>query len=624
MPDGEQPVPSLLDDIQALAAALRREQKKVALVQEVGRALSTVGNLDALLGLILEKVTALMEADRATLYLLSDDGSELISKIVRGGEVVEIRLRVGEGLAGWVARTRETVSIADAYRDARFNPAVDLATGYRTRTILAVPMIGAMGGIVGVLQVLNKVDGPFTPGDQELLQALASQAAIAIENAQLYHSLLHQNRELSEARRDLERRQRELNVLYEVEKELGRALDLDDLLARILSQAVGVLGGGGGSIALVESDGALRFRTVQGPDAAHLLERKLPFGTGLIGWSIAHKTPLIVDDPSSDSRHAADLAHGAGGTPTRILVAPLIDDDIAIGGIEIIDHAPAVARTTDDPEQSPTRGEAGTIDPRRSGRDDRPSWKDADLRLLVVIAARAASAIGYAARRQERSNSDRLAAIGRMVASLLHDLRTPMTIISGYGQLMAASDDAAQRTEHVELIQRQFDLMAGMIREVLAFARGASDLVVRKVYVNRFAAELGTQLTAATAGRNIELRVNAQYTGVAYFDEHKLLRVFHNLARNAVEAMPQGGTLAIEIKTQADDLVCSIRDTGPGIPSEVQGRLFELFATGRKEGTGLGLAIVKKIVDDHRGSIRAESGPSGTTFVLQLPLQRVE
>src|SRR6185312_7527240 len=126
-------------------------------------------------------------------------------------------------------------------------------------------------------------------------------------------------------------------------------------------------------------------------------------------------------------------------------------------------------------------------------------WSEVDLRLLVLIASQAAGAIACARQRNEQSKTDRLASMGRMLAGLLHDLKTPMTIISGYGQLMAASDDAAQREQYVEQIQRQFDLMAGMTREVLAFARGDTDLVVRKVYVNKFAEELTTQLGAATA-----------------------------------------------------------------------------------------------------------------------------
>ena len=583
--------------MQSLAAALRREQKKVALVQEVSRALSTVGDIDALLHLIMEKVTELMEADRSTLFLVTEDGRQLWSKVIQGSEVVEIRLDVGEGVAGWVAQTREIVNIPDAYADQRFQPAVDLRSGFRTRSILSVPMLGALGGLVGVLQVLNKHDGPFTTADEELMSALASQAAVAIENARLYHSLVTQNQELSRARRELERRQRELNALYEVEKELSAALDLDDLLSRILAQAITVLGGGAGSIALVDPDGALRFRTVQGPAAPKLIERTLPHGTGLLGWSIAHKTPVIVDDPASDPRHARDIAVESGVRPEHIMVAPLVDGEDVIGGIEIIDQ-------------------------RRTVRDGDGPWKEEDLKLLVLIAAQAAGAIGLARRRSEQSNRDRLASIGRMLAGLLHDLKTPMTIISGYAQLMAACDDAAQREQYVDQIQRQFDLMAGMTREVLAFARGDTDLVVRKVYVNRYTEELKTQLGAATAGRSIDFDVDARFDGVAYFDEQKLLRVFHNLARNAVEAMPTGGKLRVGVDQIGDQLQWTVSDNGPGIPPELRGRLFELFSTGKKGGTGLGLAIVKKIVDDHHGTIACESGSGGTTFVIRLPMQR--
>ncbi|MDX2091833.1 MAG: GAF domain-containing protein [Kofleriaceae bacterium] len=599
MSDGKGLAPQATEPVlvRSLEEALRREQKKIALVQEVSRALSESGDLDSLLILIMTKVTELMEADRSTLYLMTEDGRQLWSKVTQGDERVEIRLDLGEGIAGWVGQTREIVNIPDAYADQRFYPAVDLKSGYRTRSILCVPMIGALGGTVGVLQVLNKDGGPFVKDDEELLLALGAQAAIAIENARLYHSLVQQNQALSQARRHLERRTRELNALYEVEKELSAALDLDDLLSRILAQAITVLGGGAGSIALVEPDGALRFRTVQGPAAPKLIERTLPHGTGLIGWSIAHKTPVIVDDPANDARHASEIARESGVRPQHLMVAPMIDGDDVIGGMEIVDQ-------------------------RRAARDGDGPWGEDDLKLLVLIAAQTAGAIGMARRRSEASNRDRLASIGRMLAGLLHDLKTPMTIISGYAQLMAASDEAEQRDKYVEQIQRQFDLMAGMTREVLAFARGDSDLVVRKVYMNRFAEELTQQLGAAVGGRGIDLHVDARYDGIAFFDEQKLMRVFHNLTSNAVDAMPAGGTLRVLIDKVGDQLELQVTDTGPGIPAAIHARLFELFATGRKGGTGLGLAIVKRVVDDHKGTIRCETGPNGTSFVIRLPLTR--
>src|SRR5258706_7618548 len=190
MSDGKGLAASAPESVQLLESALRREQKKIALVQEVSKALSDGSDLDSLLRLIVRKVTELMTADRATLYMVTEDGSHLWSKVLQGSELVEIRLAVGEGIAGWVAQTREIVNIPDAYADQRFQPAVDLKSGYRTRSILSVPMLGALGGLVGVLQVLNKGDGPFTKPDEQLMSALASQAAIAIENARLYHSVV--------------------------------------------------------------------------------------------------------------------------------------------------------------------------------------------------------------------------------------------------------------------------------------------------------------------------------------------------------------------------------------------------------------------------------------------------
>ena len=126
MSDGMGQAASAVDPLRSLEAALQREQKKVALVQEVSRALSETGDLDALLTLIMAKVTELMDADRSTLYLVTEDGRWLWSKVVQGDERVEIRLEVGEGIAGWVAETREIVNIPDAYADPRFQPAVGL------------------------------------------------------------------------------------------------------------------------------------------------------------------------------------------------------------------------------------------------------------------------------------------------------------------------------------------------------------------------------------------------------------------------------------------------------------------------------------------------------------------
>ncbi len=101
------------------------------------------------------------------------------------------------------------------------------------------------------------------------------------------------------------------------------------------------------------------------------------------------------------------------------------------------------------------------------------------------------------------------------------------------------------------------------------------------------------------------------------------MRLIHNLARNAAVAMDGGGELRITTRATEDDFYLECADTGPGIPPELEGRLFELFASGTQDGTGLGLAIAKKIIDEHNGDIRCESVPGkGATFTIRLPLDR--
>jgi signal transduction histidine kinase len=199
-----------------------------------------------------------------------------------------------------------------------------------------------------------------------------------------------------------------------------------------------------------------------------------------------------------------------------------------------------------------------------------------------------------------------------------------MTIISGYAQLMASCDEVEQRNHYAELILKQFDLMSSMTRELLQFARGESQLLVRKVYLQKWIPEVRAQLEREFAGKKIELVVDDRYKGAALFDESKMFRVIHNLARNAAQAMEGGGTFRITIDTDGPELTMAFADTGPGIPEAMAGRVFEAFATsGKRDGTGIGLAIVKKIVEEHQGRVGYESTRGvGTTFRVALPLAR--
>ncbi|HLT28447.1 MAG TPA: HD domain-containing phosphohydrolase [Myxococcaceae bacterium] len=146
-------------------------------------------DLDALLPLILVEAALTVEAERCTLFIIDRETDELVSKVAQGAEQ-EIRISRDEGIAGTVSRTGVPLNIPDAYSDPRFSALTDQQLGFRTRQLLCVPMRDRRGGMVGVIQALNRrTDTPFTEEDEELLLALGSQAAGAIENAFLHEDI---------------------------------------------------------------------------------------------------------------------------------------------------------------------------------------------------------------------------------------------------------------------------------------------------------------------------------------------------------------------------------------------------------------------------------------------------
>lgn len=145
-------------------------------------------DLDPLLGLIMVTVTEVMDADRSTLFLVDPETNELWSRVAQGSS--EIRIPMGAGISGFVAQTGQTLNIPDAYADSRFNPENDTRTGYRTRSILCMPLFDQNMVIMGSIQVLNKLDGSaFSKRDEELLGAFASLAGISLVNARAFEEI---------------------------------------------------------------------------------------------------------------------------------------------------------------------------------------------------------------------------------------------------------------------------------------------------------------------------------------------------------------------------------------------------------------------------------------------------
>ncbi len=222
--------------------------------------------------------------------------------------------------------------------------------------------------------------------------------------------------------------------------------------------------------------------------------------------------------------------------------------------------------------------------------------------------------------------SERLAAIGKMIAMIVHDLRSPIALIkSSSAELAASADDAGfpGLLERSREVIEEADRMQRMCDALLEVSRASERRAVREMddldgLVS--AALVHVALPAGHQGVQVDFDLQA---GVELrLDGDGMSRALRNLANNAIEAMPDGGTLLIRTSREGDEALVQLTDSGPGIPDEIADRLFEPFVTSNKPGgSGLGLAIVRKVVEDHDGSIRVDKEEAGgTTFTIRLPL----
>jgi serine phosphatase RsbU (regulator of sigma subunit) len=177
-----------------LLSSAHQTVTKLSFLVEASKALNSTLDLPELLSRILDVAKSQVEAERGSLFLVDEQAGEIWSLIAHGLERQEIRLPLGKGIAGHVARSGEIVNIPDAYADPRFNPEVDKRTGYTTRNILCLPIRNKAGKIIAVLQLLNKRKGAFSPEDADFLMTLSAHIALALENAQLHQVLIEKER----------------------------------------------------------------------------------------------------------------------------------------------------------------------------------------------------------------------------------------------------------------------------------------------------------------------------------------------------------------------------------------------------------------------------------------------
>lgn len=384
----------------------------------------------------------------------------------------------------------------------------------------------------------------------------------------------------------MSRSQARLAALLEAGLELAREQDLHALQRRLLDLATQHVDAERGTLWLVNPGSGTLQGVVQ--DGEGLAPLVLMPERGIAGRVAATGRPARLEDAYADPDFDRATDQKTGFRTRSMLAVP-----VALRG-------------------APPLGVVQVLN-KRSGAFDAD-----DEAFLLALASFSAVALEH----RQRLEQDRLATIGRVAASLVHDLGAPLTAVHGYADMLEQDVPADVRARCASGIRRQATRLSGMVRAILGFARGDQPLLRARVDVDRLLDELAEDLAAAYAGGGVRVERLAGTAGHVLADEGALRRALENLARNAVQAMPQGGTLALGASVQGDSACLVVRDSGMGMDEATRARIFEPFFTrGRHGGTGLGLSIVERVVTGHGGRIEVQSAPGqGTTFVLHLPL----
>ncbi|HSP76976.1 MAG TPA: ATP-binding protein, partial [Myxococcaceae bacterium] len=224
---------------------------------------------------------------------------------------------------------------------------------------------------------------------------------------------------------------------------------------------------------------------------------------------------------------------------------------------------------------------------------------------------------------QQLVQSERLAALGELSAVVAHEVRNPLgAIFNAVATLRRLIPRSDSTHALVGILEEEANRLNRLVDDLLDFARPASPSL-HPVPLSRLLEEAVRTATSGQSRVRVEWALEEDVPPVPV-DERMMRQAFLNLALNAIQAMPQGGTLRVAVRYHpgtSPGVEVAFSDTGPGIPPATRARLFEPFFTTKASGTGLGLAIVKRTLDAHSGSISVDSPPGGgTTFRLLLPL----
>jgi signal transduction histidine kinase len=587
-----------LENAQLLEAAERRALQ-LASLNQVGRTVNQTLDLDTVLPLIMEKSLELLDAEAGSL-LLADETEEMLTfEVVLGpvgSQLQGAQVAVGGGsIVGTVASERRSLIVNDAHADPRWNTSFDQSTEFVTRNLICVPMV-SRDRLVGVIEVINRrTPEAFSEEDTELLSSFASQAAIALENARLF----------TMTDQALAERVQELHTMQLIDRQLNSTLvDFARVMDLTLEHAMDAVAASSGVVAVMDDEGAGLYLVAQRSmptEYARYRDEPWPIDKGIIGRVAREGQPAVIDNVRQDPDSVPVMAQARSQ-----LSVPIVYQNEVRAVISL---------------QSPH--------PEAFGQHD--------LDFITRLADHAAIAIENARLYHQAQAANQAKTEFMSVAS--HELKVPMTSIKGFAKLLTLGTGGQvtqQQRKFLEVISSNVDRMNRLVADLLDVSRieaGRLRLEMGNVNLQEIIETVVQSVKAQIDAKELtlELDVPASVPPV-WGDRDRLIQVLTNLVSNAYKYTPNGGQIHIIVngKTEPespDSLTISVRDTGVGISSEDQERLFTKFFRADDPrvrdvaGTGLGLSITKSLIETHGGEIWFQSEPGhGTTFTFTLPV----
>ncbi len=399
----------LVEMIAQMQRKLNKSINRFSSILDISKEINSSLDLNLILRYVLNIAKENLKAERGTIYIFEQSKQILVSKIIDGNEFKEIRLPLGVGIAGKAGLNKRVYNVKNAYENPEFEDRFDKESGFNTRNLICVPIIGNENNLIGVFQLLNKVNSSFNEDDEEFLKLLSSSAAMAIQNATLYSQV---------------------------------------------------------------------------------------------------------------------------------------------------------------------------------------------------------------------ASAEKMSTIGKMSSLIIHDVKNSLAVIHGYASIidMKIGEDEFLTAQIGKIKDKVFDTNE-MLMEILAFAKGQEQLLLRPTSISEILDDVKTENTHDLSLKKIEVSINCGFEKNFNLDRNQIKRAINNLFINAIQALEENGKIDLVSIEHPKNIEIQIRDNGNGIPVEIRDTLFEPFTTfGKAKGSGLGTAIAKRIVEAHKGSINLETKTDeGTVFKIFLP-----